>query len=150
MLKRLTLGAVFAVAAVSLAVAADAPQVVRKVLNQQDTANNQTMAEIDVTIPVGGREGRHTHPGPLMAYVLSGVISLDYEGKPQTDYKAGDAFFVESGKIHEGINKGNVAAHAIATFAGPKGRRSRRRCNRTHCHGPVGRGDSGGEGRASI
>ena len=121
MLKSLMTGAVLAVAAVSLAAAADAPQVVRKVLNQQDTANNQTMASIDVTIPVGGREGRHTHPGPLMVYVLSGVFSLDYEGKPQTDYKAGDAFFVEAGKIHEGINKGTVPAHAVATFAGPKG-----------------------------
>ena len=121
MLKNLTIGTVFAVAAVSLAVAADAPTVVRKVLNQQDTANNGTMASIDVVIPVGGREGRHTHPGPLMVYVLSGVFSLDYEGKPQTDYKAGDAFFVEAGKIHEGINKGNIPAHAVATFAGPKG-----------------------------
>lgn len=121
MLKSLMTGAVLAVAAVSLAAAADAPQVVRKVLNQQDVPTNQTMAEIDVMIPVGGREGRHSHPGPLMVYVLSGVISLDYEGKPQTDYKAGDAFFVEGGKIHEGINKGNVPAHAIATFAGPKG-----------------------------
>jgi quercetin dioxygenase-like cupin family protein len=121
MLKSLLTGAVLAVAAVSLAIAADAPQVTRKVLNQVDLPNNQTMAEIDVMIPVGGREGRHTHPGALMVYVLSGVLSLDYEGKPQTDYKAGDAFFVELGKIHEGINKGNVAAHMVATFSGPKG-----------------------------
>jgi quercetin dioxygenase-like cupin family protein len=121
MLKSLTAGAVLAVAAVSLAAAADAPAVVRKVLNQQDLPNNQTMAEISVTIPVGGREGRHSHPGGLMVYVTSGVISLDYEGKPQMDYKAGDVFYVEPGKIHEGINKGNVDAVAIATFAGPKG-----------------------------
>jgi quercetin dioxygenase-like cupin family protein len=121
MLKGLMAGAALTLAAVSLAVAADAPQVVRKVLNQSDVANNQTMAAIDVTIPVGGREGRHTHPGALMVYVLSGVFSLDYEGKPQADYKAGDAFFIEAGKIHEGINKGNVPAHAVATFAGPKG-----------------------------
>jgi quercetin dioxygenase-like cupin family protein len=121
MLKSLMAGTVLAVAAVSLATAADTPSVVRKVLNQQDMQNNQTMAEIDVVIPVGGREGRHTHPGALMVYVLSGVISLDYEGKPQTDYKAGDVFYVEAGKVHEGINKGNVAAHAVATFAGPKG-----------------------------
>ena len=115
MLKSLMTGAVLAVAALSLASAADAPQVVRKVLNQQDIGNNQTMATIDVTIPVGGREGRHTHAGPLMVYVLSGVFSLDYEGKPQTDYKAGDVFYVEAGKIHEGINKQNVPAHAVAS-----------------------------------
>ena len=121
MFKSLMAGAALAALTVVAASAADAPQVVRKVLNQQDLANNQTIAEIDVLIPVGGREGRHTHPGALMVYVLSGVLSLDYEGKPQTDYKAGDVFYVEAGKIHEGINKGNVPAHAIATFAGPKG-----------------------------
>jgi quercetin dioxygenase-like cupin family protein len=121
MFKSLMAGAALAALTVVAASAADAPQVVRKVLNQQDLANNQTIAEIDVMIPVGGREGRHTHPGALMVYVLSGVLSLDYEGKPQTDYKAGDVFYVEAGKIHEGINKGNVAAHAVATFAGPKG-----------------------------
>jgi quercetin dioxygenase-like cupin family protein len=121
MFKSLMMGAALAALTVVAASAADAPQVVRKVLNQQDIANNQTMAEIDVLIPVGGREGRHTHAGPLMVYVLSGVISLDYEGKPQTDYKAGDVFFVESGKIHEGINKGNVPAHAVATYTGAKG-----------------------------
>ena len=121
MFKSVVTGAILAAVAVSLASAADAPQVVRKVLNQQDIANNQTMAEIDVLIPVGGREGRHTHAGPLMVYVLSGVISLDYEGKPQTDYKAGDVFYIEAGKIHEGINKQNVPAHAVATYVGAKG-----------------------------
>ena len=129
MLKSLMTGTALILAIAAFSVAwtptpasgADAPTVVRKVLNQVDLPNNQTMAEIDVTIPVGGREGRHTHPGALMVYVTSGVFSLDYEGKPQTDYKAGDAFYVEAGKIHEGINKGNVPSHGIATFVGPKG-----------------------------
>ena len=65
MFKNLMMGAALAALTVVAASAADAPQVVRKVLNQQDIANNQTMAEIDVLIPVGGREGRHTHAGPL-------------------------------------------------------------------------------------
>lgn len=121
MLKSVLTGVALTVAAVTMASAADAPTVVRKVLNQQDIANNNTMASIDVTIPVGGREGRHTHSGPLMVYVLEGVFSLDYEGKPQTDYKAGDVFYVEAGKIHEGINKGSVPAHAVAFYTGAKG-----------------------------
>src|SRR5689334_2321176 len=121
MFKKMMIGAALAALTVVAASAADAPAVVRKVLNQQDIANNQTMASIDVMIPVGGREGRHTHPGPLMVYVLSGVFSLDYEGKPQTDYKAGDVFYIEAGKIHEGINKGNVPAHAVASYVGAKG-----------------------------
>ena len=71
---------------------------------------NTTEAMIEVTIPVGGREGKHTHPGALMVHVTSGAISLDYEGKPNITYKAGDTFFVEAGKVHEGINMGTVPA----------------------------------------
>ena len=101
---------------------ADAPAVVRKVLMQQDLPMpNTTEALIQVTIPVGGREGKHTHPGALMVYVVSGAISLDYEGKPNITYKAGETFFVEAGKVHEGINRGTEPAVALATFVGPKG-----------------------------
>lgn len=101
---------------------ADAPAVTRKVLMQQDLPiANTTEALIEVTIPVGGREGRHTHPGALMVYVKSGALSLDYEGKPNVTYKAGETFFVEAGKIHEGINRGNEPIVALATFVGPKG-----------------------------
>ena len=104
------------------ALSADAPPVTRKVLMQQDLPMpNTTEALIEVTIPVGGREGRHSHPGALMVYVKSGALSLDYEGKPNVTYKAGETFFVEAGKIHEGINRGNEPIVALATFVGPKG-----------------------------
>src|ERR1700760_1527294 len=76
---------------------------------------------MQVPIPPGGSEARHIHSGPLIVHVVSGVFSLDYEGKPQTDYKAGDTFFVEAGKQHEGHNKGKVDAVGIAAFATPKG-----------------------------
>jgi quercetin dioxygenase-like cupin family protein len=117
----LTLAASFVAGALPVA-AADAPAVVRKVLKQEDLPiPNTTEALISVTIPVGGREGKHSHPGALMVYVQSGALALDYEGKPQTTYKAGDVFFVEAGKVHEGINMGTVPAVALATFVGPKG-----------------------------
>jgi hypothetical protein len=35
-----------------------------------------------VEIPAGGREGRHTHPGALVAHVQEGTLTLDVEGKP--------------------------------------------------------------------
>ena len=56
-----------------------------------------------------------------MIHVLEGAITLDYEGKPTVTYKAGESFFVDAGKVHEGINKGNVPSKAIATFVIPKG-----------------------------
>jgi len=75
-----------------------------------------------VEIPVGGREGRHTHPGAVVVYIQEGILTFDYEGKPTTTYKAGESFFIEAGKIHEGINKGGSPVKAIATFVVEKGK----------------------------
>ena len=68
------------------------------------------------------REGRHTHPAEAFVYVLEGVVSLDVEGKPSVDYKAGESFFIEAGKVHEGMNKGQVPARAVAVFFADKGK----------------------------
>jgi quercetin dioxygenase-like cupin family protein len=102
---------------------AQEPNVQRKVLRRQDlpTPGYEALL-VDVTIPVGGREGRHSHPGTLMVYVLSGHLALDYEGRPRTTYEAGDSFTVEPGKIHEGINNGEVPVRVIATFIVEKGK----------------------------
>jgi quercetin dioxygenase-like cupin family protein len=103
--------------------AQQAPSVTRKVLMQQDlNIPGYTTALISVEIPVGGREGRHTHPGTLLVYVQEGTLTLDYEGKPTKAYKAGETFSVEPGKIHEGINKGNTPIKALASFVGEKGK----------------------------
>ena len=99
------------------------PTVTRKVLLQQDLAiPGYAAALVAVEIPVGGREGKHTHAGTLVAYVQEGAVTLDYEGKPTVTYKAGDTFFVEPGKIHEGINNGTTAVKVLATFVVEKGK----------------------------
>lgn len=99
------------------------PSVTRKLLMQQDlNVPGYTTALISVEIPVGGREGRHTHPGTLIVYVQEGTLTLDYEGKPTKSYSAGETFSVEPGKIHEGINKGNTPIKALASFVGEKGK----------------------------
>jgi quercetin dioxygenase-like cupin family protein len=94
----------------------------RTVLLQHDTsAPGFEAVLVAVEIPVGGREGRHLHSGTAMIHVTDGAITLDYEGKPTVRYKAGDSFFVDAKAVHEGINKENVPAKAIATFIIPKG-----------------------------
>jgi len=102
---------------------AQQPTVQRKVLLTQDLpiAGYQiVMAAVE--LPAGAREGRHTHPGGLVVYMQEGVITLDYEGKPTTTYKAGDSFFIEAGKIHEGINNGTSPVKTIGVFVVEKGK----------------------------
>jgi quercetin dioxygenase-like cupin family protein len=110
-------------AAMTVAAIAQQPTVQRKVLLTQDLPipGYQTVM-VSVEIPVGGREGRHTHPGAVAVYVVEGSLTLDYEGKPTTTYKPGETFYVEPGKIHEGINNGSSGVKAIATFITEKGK----------------------------
>jgi len=102
---------------------AQQPTVQRKILLTQDLpiAGYQTVMAA-VEIPPGGREGRHTHPGAVVGYVQEGTLTLDHEGKPTAIYKAGDSFYIEAGKIHEGINKETSPVKAIATFVVEKGK----------------------------
>ncbi len=74
-----------------------------------------------VEVPPGGREGRHMHPGPLYVYVQQGAITVETDGQPTKSYKAGDTFFIEGGRTHEGINYGSVTYKSLTSFVIPKG-----------------------------
>jgi quercetin dioxygenase-like cupin family protein len=98
------------------------PTVTRKILLKQDApVPGYEQAMVAVEIPVGGREGRHTHPGAIMIYVLEGTLTFDYEGKPTATYNPGDSLYVEPDKIHEGINNGKTSIKVIASFLLRKG-----------------------------
>ena len=122
-MRSITAAIVVLIGGAFLSYSAQQPTVTRKVLIQQDLAiPGYTAAMVSVEIPVGGREGRHTHPGTVMVVVQEGELTLDYEGKPTATYKAGQTFSVEPGKIHEGINKGKTPVHALASFVVEKGK----------------------------
>jgi quercetin dioxygenase-like cupin family protein len=114
-----------AFAAVSTAVsdAAPASNVQRRILLQQDLQipNYQTVL-VEVTIPSRGREGRHTHPGSVVVFVQEGQMTLDQEGIPSKTYMPGESFFIEAGKVHEGINNGDSRVRAIASFVVERGK----------------------------
>ena len=104
------------------ATGASAPNTIRKLLIQHDLPIPGYVAGIaSVEVPPGGREGRHTHPGPLYVYVQDGAITVETEGQPTRSYKAGDTFFIEGGRTHEGINYGSVTYKSLTSFVIPKG-----------------------------
>ncbi|HEX5278741.1 MAG TPA: hypothetical protein VFW28_01555, partial [Micropepsaceae bacterium] len=80
MLRNVTAGFVLVLATFTLggppALSAQGPEVIRKMLIQHDLpVQGWTSGLISVEIPVGGREGRHTHPGPLFVYVTEGAFT---------------------------------------------------------------------------
>ena len=70
----------------------------------------------------GVAAGKHTHPGEELGYVMEGTLQLEVEGKPPVMLKAGDVFFVEAGRIHDGINVGAGNAKVLATYVVEKGK----------------------------
>jgi quercetin dioxygenase-like cupin family protein len=95
----------------------------RKIVLQQDLKmpGYETVVA-EVTLAVGAREGRHTHPGTLIGYLLQGELTLEVEGQPTKVYKAGDAALIPAGVVHEGRNTGSVPTKVIATFIVEKGK----------------------------
>ena len=104
-------------------------------LNAQQTGFTRTVLQKgDISVP--GREavqvraefapgvaaGKHTHPGEELGYVMEGTLQLEVEGKPPVMLKAGDVFFVEAGRIHDGINVGAGNAKVLATYVVEKGK----------------------------
>ena len=70
----------------------------------------------------GVASGRHTHPGEEAGYVLEGQVEVMIEGKPTLKLKAGEAFFVPAGLIHEGKNVGTGVAKILGTYIVDKGK----------------------------
>jgi quercetin dioxygenase-like cupin family protein len=95
----------------------------RKIVLQQDLKmpGYETVVA-EVTLAVGGREGRHTHPGTLIGYLLQGELTLEVEGQPTRVFKAGEAALIPAGVVHEGRNTGSVPTKVIATFIVEKGK----------------------------
>jgi quercetin dioxygenase-like cupin family protein len=107
---------------IGLTMRSDAQGPSRKILIQRDLdIPGYEMIVNEASIPVGGREGKHRHPGAFVGYLLEGEMTLETEGQPSTTLKAGDSAFVPAGQVHEGINTGKVPIRALVTFIVRKG-----------------------------
>jgi len=93
----------------------------KSLLEKEGPPGYQTIVNFLEFAP-GAREVRHTHPGPLSGYVLEGTLTLEHEGRPTTAYKAGEAFYVDAGKIHVGINDSTAPLKFLATLVVEKGK----------------------------
>ena len=74
-----------------------------------------------VEVAPGILAGRHTHPGDEISYVLEGEGELLIDGEPPRKLKAGDAFVIPAGTVHDAKNTGTVPMKLIGTFVVEKG-----------------------------
>src|SRR2546429_3244719 len=101
-------GAVVIAAALAAASFAQQPGFTRKLLQDKElTVHDRHAVQVVAEFVPGGAAGRHTHPGEELGYVVEGTLLLDVDGQPPRTLKAGEAFFVEAGKGHDGKNIGS-------------------------------------------
>jgi quercetin dioxygenase-like cupin family protein len=70
----------------------------------------------------GPKTGRHSHPGPVLAYVADGEFWYLIDGQPEKIYKAGDSFQVPHGAVHNEGAIGSKPAKVMAVYIVEKGK----------------------------
>jgi quercetin dioxygenase-like cupin family protein len=75
-----------------------------------------------VEVLPGVAAGRHSHPGEEISYVLEGEGELLIDGQPARKLKAGDAFVVPAGKIHDAKNTGSGPFKLVGVYVVEKGK----------------------------
>ena len=104
------------------------------IVAQQAGFKRTVLQQVDLSVPgreavtavaelqPGASAGRHTHPGEEIGYVIEGSVLVERDGMPPLTAKAGEAFLIPSGKIHNATNKGTTAARILATYIIEKGK----------------------------
>jgi quercetin dioxygenase-like cupin family protein len=69
---------------------------------------------VEVTYAPGGANTAHTHPCPVIGYVLEGALRMRVNDGPETVYRAGDTFYEAPGDVH--ATSANASATEPARF----------------------------------
>ena len=98
--------------------------VTRTTLQQKDiegAPGKEVIMYIADVIP-GGMSGRHSHPGPEVAYVLEGSLVVEPEGKPALTLKKGESFHNPAKAVHNAKNGSTTQpAKVLVVLIGEKG-----------------------------
>ena len=102
---------------------AQQPGIKRTILLRTDEPGNQTHEAVMgvAEIAPGAMAGKHRHPGIEIGYILEGSVTLEHEGEPAKQLKAGDAFKNEPG-VHNARNTATVPVKILAIYLVEKGK----------------------------
>jgi quercetin dioxygenase-like cupin family protein len=109
--------------AVSTGALAQASGLKREMVKKGDVSvPNHEAVVARVEVAPGIVAGRHTHPGDEISYVLEGEGEVLFDGEPPLKIKAGDAFIIPAGKIHDAKNTGTGPLKLVGTYVVEKGK----------------------------
>jgi quercetin dioxygenase-like cupin family protein len=66
----------------------------------QLNADHLQVKLVEVTYPPGGFSTPHTHPFPVIVYVIAGALRIQVKGEPEAIYKAGESFYEAPNGAH--------------------------------------------------
>ncbi|HEX4507601.1 MAG TPA: cupin domain-containing protein [Alphaproteobacteria bacterium] len=66
-----------------------------------------------LTIAPGGKTGLHTHPGPVVSYVVAGTLIVQVKGEAEKIYRPGDAIFEPGNTVIEKFDNGSATEPAV-------------------------------------
>jgi quercetin dioxygenase-like cupin family protein len=90
---------------------------VRTVFSQalpQMDATHLQVTTVEVTYPPGGSSTPHSHPCPVIGYVLKGAVRMQVKGGTESVYRVGDSFYEAPNGVH--MVSANASKKEPATF----------------------------------
>jgi quercetin dioxygenase-like cupin family protein len=94
----------------------------RTVITRGDiSVPNREAVVAHVELAPGAAAGRHTHPGDEISYFLDGEGELLVDGVPPRRMKAGEAFIIPAGTVHDARNPGTTATKLVGVYVVEKG-----------------------------
>ncbi|WP_245844835.1 cupin domain-containing protein [Noviherbaspirillum humi] len=106
----------------STAALAQAAGIKREMVKKADVSvPNHEAVVARVEVAPGVLAGRHTHPGDEISYVTEGEGEVLIDGEPPLKIKAGDAFVIPAGKIHDAKSTGSTPLKLVGTYIVEKG-----------------------------
>ena len=94
------------------------------ILGNPITYANGDAAEITsimITMQPGESNGWHSHPVPTFGYVLSGELTVEYEGGAVKVMRPGETVVEAQHTPHQGHNRGDEVVKIVVFYAGSKG-----------------------------
>src|SRR5580658_8050631 len=77
-------------------------------------ASHLKVTTVEVTYPPGGSSTPHSHPCPVIGYVLKGAVRMQVKGGTESVYRVGDSFYEAPNGIH--MVSANASKKEPATF----------------------------------
>jgi quercetin dioxygenase-like cupin family protein len=75
-----------------------------------------------VEVAPGAFAGKHTHPGDEISYVTEGEVELLVAGQAPRIVKAGEAFVVPAGTVHDAHNASDKPVKLVGVYVVDKGK----------------------------